>query len=257
MRKFILACLIGTACATFAAPPVFNVKTPNWSKIAISTTNGLNVRKSPSTTAPRLMYDEMNIEAYDLPVIYSAKWVAKPTRYMVAITFDSPMPIVSEKDGWFEVLNCGPSYKENGWISGKFAKAVDYQPMSVSNNPNSRYAWIDRGDDGTYMIDLEFDEMNGEATFHVGRLVNGVVVSPYVLYCPFVNYDNTKKPSLGRVNGEYEFTYNKTVSSDDYEYDPLASKLSKELLDEVIKNAVPADIDRIYFMYNGDIYTTN
>lgn len=256
MKKILLACFVAAANVVVAAPPVFEVKTPTWSKIAVPATDGLNIRKSPSTTAPRLMYDEMSIEDYETPVIYYAKWVAKPTKYMVPITLNMPMPIVSERDGWYEVLNCGPSYKENGWVSGKFSKAADYQPITPANN-SARNAWIDRGDEGMYMVDLEYNEMNGEATFIVGRLVNGLVVAPYVLYCPMAGLDNSRQPGLSKVNGNYEFTYNSSVSSDDYEYDPVASKLPKELLEEVIKNATPGEMDRIYFMYDGELYRTN
>lgn len=254
MKKIFLTALASIfSLSMFAAPPVFSVKAPTWTQVAVPQTDGLNIRKYPSTSAPKLMYDEMSLEDYDTPVIYFAKWVSKPTKYMVTIPFDAPMPIISEKNGWYEVWHCGPSFKENGWINAKYAKAQHIQRLSSSNLPTERFAWIDRGDDGIYMIDLQYNDMEGSAVFRIGRLIDGVVISPYMLDCPTTAYEENGKPQLRKNNDYFEFVYNKACSSPDYEYDPMASKLSQELLEEIIKYAEPAP-EAVYFMVDEQIY---
>ena len=255
MKKLIsVALLVIFSFSVYAAPPVFSVTAPSWNKVAVPQTDGINIRKYASSTAPKLMYDEMKIEFFDTPVIYYAKWVSKPSKYMVAIPYDAPMPIISEKNGWYEVLHCGPSYKENGWISAKYAKVENIEKITASNLPKDRIGWIDRGEDGIYMINLEYNDMDGSAIFYVGRLIDGVVVAPYILDCPSVALEPDAKPQIKKMNGYYEFVYNPSCSSPDYEYDPMASKLPKELLEDIIKYSEPAPESVYYIMVNGEIY---
>lgn len=255
MKKIILmAVLAFFYFSLYGASSVFSVIAPTWDKVAVPQTDGINIRKYASSTAPKLMYDEMNIEFYDTPVIYYAKWVTKPTKYMVAIPFDSPMPIVGEKNGWYEVLNCGPSYKENGWVNAKYAKMENIEKITATNLPKERLGWINRGEDGIYMVDLVYNEMEGSAEFRIGRLIDGVVVVPYVLNCPSAVMETDSKPQIRKMNGYYEFVFNQSCSSPDYEYDPLASNLSKELLEEIIKYSEPATENVYYVMVNGEIY---
>jgi len=76
MTKNIFTTAIMAATFMLATAQIpFEVPTPSWQYLANPTSeSGINIRKSPSATAPRMLYDETKIEYFYIPLIHYAYW---------------------------------------------------------------------------------------------------------------------------------------------------------------------------------------
>lgn len=257
-KSIILTATLALSLSMFGAPTVFTVQAPAWKSLAMANLEGVYVYKAPSTSSPFLAYDETKITDYEMPVMYSAFWTTKaPSETLIPIVFDTPTPIVSEKQGWYEVMNYGPQYQQNGWVEAKFCDKIVPQPIDFAKAKKQfpYYEWIDRGSDGQYMIAMDYNEMESCVTFRVGRIINGVVVSPYELYCPLAGLDGRRRPGFHKAEGYYEFTFNKACTVDNEGYDPQISKMPKEVIDNIINYAEEAPIV-VYFIHDNEIFRT-
>lgn len=239
-----------------AAPKVFNVEAPRWTKLAVSTSDdGVNIRKGPSTATPRLVYNESKIEDYETPLLYYGYWSATaPKGSIQAIKFTGPNAVVGEKNGWYEVQNMGPRGESNGWVSAQYCDLVTPEPIKPgSTNGATNFIWLnnDNSADGDYGMYMNFDEMNGMATFYIGRLVNGVLVAPYQLICENAIFDNSKQCTIRPDSyGNYEIIYNRSVGTDEDEIVIDLNKLPAEIIETIIDKARKAPEKVVYF-YDG------
>lgn len=183
---------------SFAAVDDFEVVAPSWKHLtAPISDDGVNIRKLPSTLAPKLVYNENNIEYFDVPLSYYGYWSSKPAKAPIyAVKFTNPAPVVSEKDGWYEIKNIGPKCESNGWVSGKFCKLITPTPLSNARNSYSgQLKWLSTGSDeynGAYALYLESNEMEGTAIFYLGRQIDGMLVCPYSFYMDY--YEEPDSP---------------------------------------------------------------
>lgn len=253
MKKLLIFAAIASSAVAFAAPKVFNVSAPTWKKIAVATTDGVNMRKAPSTSAPRLIYDEADIFDFQIPLNYYAKWTTvapKGTQY--AISFSGPAPVVSEKDGWVELLKAGPKCEENAWVSAKYCNIITPAPISYPvKRKLPTYTMIDRGADGIYCVYVSYDEMDSYAEFYVGRLINGIVVAPYKLDCAVANVDDNKKPGIYKNGDNYEFSFTSAMITD---YLPDINKMAPAMIEDIINFATKSTTDAI--IYQHEDYVT-
>lgn len=257
-RNFSLTLLFsGVALLVQAAPPVFDVNAPKWSKLAECETEGVNIRKAPSATAPRLVYDESKILEYDVPVEYYAYWSsAAPRGSVSAISYYGVHPIVSESSGWYEILNIGPKLETNGWVNAKYINVVSPTPMKFPGKPVvPNFTWLNTpGDtsDGVYGIYLDFDEMSNSAEFYVGRLVDGYLVCPYSFYCAEMTLnEGSNKCNIQKVQEYYVFNYAPGVLTEDYNID--MSKIGSDVLHFIVDKATK-DSEKVICEYNGYLY---
>lgn len=268
----VAAAIAAIGCQAATLP--FNVTAPSWNKIAECTTQGgVNIRKAPSTTAPKMVYNENSIEDYECPVIYYGYWSTKSGGAVQSITFDGIAPVVSEQPGWVELLNQGPKYESNGWVSAKYCKVSEVTPIQTSGNPYYiKFMLLNTpGIEGSYAMFLVCDDMNSEATFYLGRLDNGKVVCPYAFTCSysFSTYDDSESTSLKNV-GEDEPYYHFHASSKcmtDYQQDPNNSdftqletdinKVPTDIIDFAIKHAEPLPHPSYVYLYNSRYYLTD
>lgn len=263
-----------TAIGCQAATLPFNVTAPSWNKVAQCTTRGgVNIRKAPSTTAPKMVYNENSIEDYECPVIYYGYWSTKSGGAVQSITFDGVAPVVSEQPGWVELLNQGPKYESNGWVSAKYCKVSEVTPIQASGNPSYiKFMLLNTpGIEGTYAMFLVCDDMNSEATFYLGRLDNGKVVCPYSYTCSysFTSYDDDEPTSLKNVgDGEpyYHFhasskcmsQFQPEPNNPDNSYPETdIHKIPADIIDFAIKNAEPLPKPPYVYLYNGMYYLTD
>lgn len=251
MKKFLTAVFIGgiALAATAEVTFPFEVTTPTWTKIAQGTSEkGANIRKSPSATAPRLMYNEYQI-AMDCPAIPQSQWSTRPVKgNWLAATFGSydTAPVLSEKDGWVQLdLSCphlGP-----GWVSTKYCIVTDIKPIT-RQNAGVCVKFLD-GDKSDYFIDVEMNDMESEITYTIGKLVNGLMISHYMLCTTWHSseYNNGKVGIYQDENG-MPGTYWYTEPDANYNYVYLhASELTPEMISAILKYAEP--------MENGNIVT--
>lgn len=240
MRLFSIIAL-GAVCfgASAAVPSTFEVEAPAWNSLATSTTDGgINIRKSPSAMAPRMIYDESRIEDYDVPLKYYGYWSAdRPRGTRHAVTFEGPDPVLEERDGWLKIQGIGPK-GDNGWVSAKFCKVKKVAPIDPRSLPeNSPMVMLTDSSDpaNQYGLCVYADEMNGMIDFYVGKLVNGMLVCPYTLRCDYT-FGETAPTGFSASGSGLTFHCNPAQME---EYIPVPSKFSKEIIRQVLERAVP------------------
>lgn len=268
-KNFIIAIILLSSLYCNAVTLPFNAPAPpSWTKVAECTAeNGVNVRKFPSTTAPRMVYNENMIEDYETPVIYLAYWGSTTGGTIHPVTFQGIAPVVSEQPGWIQLLNEGPKRKSNAWVSSKYCKVSEITPITPDTNLRSLDFMLlptPSGVEGTYGILMCTDDLNAEVIFYVGRLVDGRIVCPYVYCCGY--YDNTQcadeNAPCSLVKDDIEYGYRLTFNRQgatgiETEYGvsfyPDINKLPAEIISFIVKEAKPVDgaTPAIVYGYNG------
>ena len=266
MRFFVFALTsVVSLLACSAATLPFSVRSSSWTKIAeCMAEDGINIRRAPSVSAPRLVYNESKIEDYDTPLIYYGYWGTKTGGNIQPVLFGGIAPVVSEQNGWIELLNEGPRRESNAWVSAKYCKVKEITPISTSDNVvRPAFLMLDTKSDveGNYAIYYRSDEMEGVACFYLGRVADGKVVCPYVMTCEY-NYmsDVAGENSPVFVKGQYGYTFNltKAIASgklNEYgsmEYSADLSRFSTDLLNLIIQESEPLETPAIVYLYDGD-----
>lgn len=269
MKRFFIA--MAAALTSFGSQavtlPFTTQAAPTWTKVAECTTSGgVNIRKAPSTSAPKLIYNEANIEDFEIPLVYSAYWGTKTGGPVQAVTFEGVAPVVSEQPGWIQLLNEGPKRKSNAWVSSKYCKVSEITPIKLSGNPRScNFMILDTpaGVDGTYGIYMQIFDMGGEVAFLIGRLTDGKMVCPYEYRCEYVldasdmGY-TTSFTQNAQTNNELCFTPTKecmtTVNAEYGEYEAVdINKLPADMISKIVQLAKPIEgSPAIVYGYNND-----
>ncbi len=261
----IVLTALGSSAVTFP----FNVKAPAWNKIAVCTAkDGINIRKAPSATAPRMVYNEAKIEDYETPLTCLAYWGNKTGGSIMPVLFNDFAPVVTEQPGWVELLNIGPvgsNGPSNGWVSTKYCKVSEITPISATAKPlRSDFMILNTGNsiEGEYGMYFTGDEMNGIATFYIGRIADGKLVCPFAFTCDYYDdsySDNNEATTISKDNNSdasYKLHLTRQCASavmTEYglSYFMDLSKLSDRMLDFIINQAKPLDNDNIVYLYNN------
>lgn len=225
-----------TAMAAAAAEFPFEVAAPKFNKVAYTETEGgINIRQSPSATAPRMLYDEAKIDDYEIPLTVYGYWSsARPAGSVMAATFSGPEAVVSEKDGWLEIAGIGPK-GVNGWVSAKYCKLEPLRPLESDDN-----LLLMNIDGGRYGLYMSYSEMDDYAEFYVGRMVDGILVCPYVLVIDIVNRPDENGSALYQdENGTYILSVGPDCRGEIGE--PVFSMLGTETLGAIIERAGKID----------------
>lgn len=254
MRKiFSIIVAISSLMAT-SVVQAFTVEAPKWDKLAITTTEDVNIRKEPTASSPRLLVDWEKVDNYQIPINYFAYWSSSaPQGSVNPISFTGPVPVVSEKDGWIEVLNAGPKCETNGWVNAKFCKIVRPNPITLENTEQfNNFSLIPSGPDEVYALYALCDaEMDNNATFYLGRLINGVIVAPYSLYCSSAYMDDAHSPGIFKDGDSFSFFFNSSMATDEtLDLHKMPTDIFAQLLDYVTKSAHEA----VIYLSEGELW---
>ena len=255
MRFTFLAVATVISVGATAATLPFTVKAPAWTKIAKCTAiEGINIRKAPSVTAPRMAYNETKIYSYEDPVIYSGYWGSKTGGNIQPVLFSGIAPVVEEEPEWVELYKWGPKRESNGWVSKKYCKVSEIIPISTSGGNVSYPCFLlldtDSSIEGNYGIYVNCDEMEGLAEFYVGRIADGKLICPYLFSCDYncmTEYDESC--TVPFVKEEYRYTFNSTKATttarlneyDSMEYTVDLHKFTPEMLNLILREATPLE----------------
>lgn len=233
-----------------AAPKSFSVQAPKWTKLAVCETEGVNIRKSPSTAAPRLV-SKPDPDEYWIPLRETSYWsAAKVKSNETVITFEGRAPILSETDGWYELEGIGPSPEVNGWVSSKYCDVVEPRPVVPGQYNTSDFTWIKNtanSDGGKYAIYCAYNEMDGFCVFYVGREMNGFLICPYAIACHSL-YDPKEECGIKKNEYAIEFNYGEKESTGNG-FD--LSKVPAKAIDSIISAAEKMDNPVVIYRMNG------
>lgn len=257
LRKlfFLVVAIASLTCSAASLP--FDVETPN---IKFVTANGVNIRKSPSTSAQRLMYnveDAEMAEEFGGEIIDVTYWSsAAPTAKRKAFPFRGPAKVVSESNGWYEINGYGAEGRGTGWVSASVTKP--YTPASIvyPKAPVEYESWkwitgMPGVKDGEYALAFEWVGDACPAIIYVGKIVNGMLVCPYsfgtanepVNIIKDEDYPEAKllPPGASFFETGWTLVLGKAENQKDnlgYEF-PVFNKINNNMVAEIISKATP------------------
>lgn len=253
MTKNIFTTAIMAATFMLATAQIpFEVPTPSWQYLANPTSeSGINIRISPSATAPRMLYDETKIEYFYIPLIHYAYWstaTPKGSIHPILMSSYEYAPIVGEQNGWYELEGVGVK-GSNGWVSAKLCNKVTPQPITAADLNNDYYRIIE-SENGTYAFSMYVNEMDQDVTFELGKLVNGYLICPYQLYAAF--YEKGATTAVKKDdNGNYSFLYT-DANSDEFGC-PILKGIPDSLIKDIMAKMTKKDKPTITCKIDGEM----
>lgn len=245
-NRIMAGILAMTAMTAGAVSIPFEASAPQWDMIAYSTADGgINIRKSPSASAPRLMIDETKLPDLETPYHEYAFWSsAKPSGTTYPITFTGPAPLVSRNGDWLELSGIGAKGSP-AFVSAKYCNVEKVSPITPASTADMKdiLMLFDNGD-SCFGIYLYPNEMDGDLNLYVGKLINGVLVCPYNLYA--IMDSGKSKTSLEKRNGEY-FLNLSDAACDEFGT-PSLVKLGEEIQKQMIDAATKAEQDKYVYI---------
>lgn len=244
-RLLFTLCSFAITLIAIAQIP-FEVKSPEWTKLATpKSSNGINIRKSPSTTAPRPLVNEDKISDYHVPLAYYAYWsTATPRGNVYAMMFTDVAPIIDEQNGWYKLEGIGPEY-EPGWVSAKLCRTLSPETITLQELKTNPCNYIFTKDGIDYVLTMDVNEMDGDVTFWLGRLSKGILIYPYSLYVE--QYEGGSAAKLDKN----VFRYSES-NSDEYGL-PTFKNVPQQVIDSIVSNMIKSEKERVVCKVDGNI----
>ena len=198
----ILAVMSSVAC--HAQYVGLEVKMPKISKVIEVTTDGVNMRQSPSAAAPRLMYQlHKNFDIYHYlwsneRMDASGEW--DMDKIAVSASKGERFIVVNEADEWYGVMACETHF---AYISKKFAREVALTPimpemLTSINFYGTTYSQSPGITKGAYRgYACMFIEQPQIAGLMYGRIVDGLLVFNLLTGGGFSYKENVGRLSVG------------------------------------------------------------
>ena len=206
MKRIISALLctvLSCVCFVASAQIGYEVVMPKIQKIVQSTGDNVSLRKSPTTTAPRLM-----MVCVDETDNCCATWSDDPASkrrgyYSSPITAykDQNFIVVDETPEWYCVL---APYGNVAYISKRFSKEVELKPVtrndihrvSAFGYEFSQKAWFTPGKYADYVaVNVSGFEKSG---IMFGRIIDGFLVLSHQFNPSFSSNESSKRLSISR-----------------------------------------------------------
>lgn len=252
---------------TYAQNPGLDIRMPKIDKVITVTADGVNMRKSPSATAPALKTAKEQVELdgdYGWKNTYN--WNGKGTN--AHPTKGDIFMIVDETPEWYGIVW---DYNLVAYISKNFATEANLTPITPESlNEVHQFGAITNGAYKGYCMaaNLNNPDLEGELC-GIGRIINGMAVFNTIINIEIVEAEN-KQQRLELVQfGEMPPALNYgsallrkgfDTASDWYEWLSIdVTKLTTSEFQQIIKrfkewheweNHKPTDI---YVKYNGSI----
>ncbi len=251
--KHLLTTLAGLAMTFMVSnagvPTTFELKKldESWNKVAVSTNDmGINIRQKPSVTAPKLVYNEAKIEDFHTPLSVYAYWSSRPARgSIVAVPFTGPGIVAGERSGFYEIYGAGKD--GSGWVSAKLCRTYPLLPIDARWIGGCQFLRAMGPDWADLVIYCEFNEMDGDVMFYVGKISGKIIDFPYSLYVENVETGSSRPTSLTKAGDGYKLTVSKAQMA---EYDPDIRKFGTDVIADILDAATKSDYSRILYRYN-------
>lgn len=164
-----------------------DIRMPKIGKIIVLNADGVNLRKSPSITAPKLMGEEDDMGEYN-DVFWSNQYKGGES-----ITFmkDYPLIVLRETEDWYGVPYMNRYQHHIVYVSKKFANEIQPQPVTPEFMQSQNKLVVTKGRyRGYFAVDVA-DE--GDIQYCFGRIVNGMAVCNHTVTCGIEVGDNALK----------------------------------------------------------------
>lgn len=255
IQIIIIYILVFCQQATAQLKIPFEVPVPEWTKVAICTSeDGVNIRKSPSTAAPRLLYNSKEFDD-----IYSKYHDDEDLRREIGFwgnkaggniapfrwgnfCIHNAFPIISDSNGWLKLAGVGLHGGE-GWVHSKYCKILPIIPVDktyggfslIGNGP---YVMRDVEE---YGFTDEYPTTPGGFTSYYavqfGKIVNNMVIYAYEFVMYPVEKDASETKIVKEEDGNYAlYIENRYLDENSMiDWENLPSLLRNEITDKVMK----------------------
>ncbi len=218
LRLSLVMLFVCVSASVFAQEIGYKITMPKISKVITVTGNEINFRKTPSTTAPTMVFVCVN-ETDNCGASWSNIRIprgqsARPLRASRGETF----LVVEETPEWYGVISNG--YK--AYLSKKFTKEIKTQPITPESltqkgyygYENEQYPGIDHGKyRGFAIIDQNGFDSDG---FMIGHIVDGFLVLSHHFYLYSTFDENVARIRFNRdESGSISALYGKKVAGDE------------------------------------------
>lgn len=243
LRKliFAVAALIGMAWqSAYAERPIYSVSIPSLSKIVQSTGDNVNLRKSPSTTAPKLTRvceAETDICSYTWsndPALKRKGYDTYVERAMKGFTYI----VVDETPEWYGVIaNEGIV----AYISKKFAKPYKCEPVTPEMLQREGYfsyeAWQKPGFSRPEYKNFALINTDGFETYgyYFARIIDGFLVLSHEVQ-PSIFLNDESRGRLTVTNGAINYGTQLLTQGENGSYFDC-SKLTEAEIETLMKHA--------------------
>lgn len=252
-----VVCALGTAVTAKAQNVGLDIRMPKVDKVIVMTADGVNLRKAPSATAPRLMYEEGDMSDY-----WDYFW-SNQRKGGKAVSFrqDCPIMVINETSEWYGVVYSDIYQGQRlVYVSKKFAKEVELTPITPEFLNTTEYYAVTSGIYRGYFMG-SFWNM-GDSGLFAGRIINGLAVYNHGT----VGWFERAEDGLKRFKIEKDFlkiTYGSEVSiqknSGGETYTNFdVTKLTTNEFGQIVKRIKdecggPSERSEIYCNYNGEL----
>jgi len=253
MKKclYVIATLASMLTATAQVPDSFTVTAPSWQEGALVVNNSAKtakVYKTPSAQAAYFVYNPQKRQEWETAMDVGY-WGTSTSK----IRFVSPQggcPVVEKTTGWVKMYGAGPKGAD-GWVQSKFtrlAPKVNITMDNVAADPDlcELYGMV---------FYLQYDTSEQTARVNIGKLVDGVLVFPYVVENMPVSVDNSVTPSVGE-NDDYYYLELTSNEMDNQGY-PVISKFPSSVLAKLLDLAGQAEHPLALFSTQGGLLRVN
>lgn len=219
-------------------------------KIVTSTQpDGVNIRKSPSATAPKAIFSYDDITDYQAPLSTFTRWATSVPAGYEADKFVGPGIVAARTDGWIEVEGIGPK-GTSGWVSAKYCKVSSPRPITSGFIRECGTIYSRKMANGEiYCLVMEPNEMDGEVHFYGGMLSDGKIVCPDYLYC--MEYIDAAESDFGCEDG------NCTLEAPGCDEGLTMDKLSEATIDKIMGALTRQPRLTVFFLdENGTLEST-
>lgn len=178
-----------------------DIRMPKIGKIIVLDADGVNLRKSPSITAPKLMGEETDLDDYEEVFWSNQRKGGKSITFMK----DTPLIVLCETEEWYGVPHMDRFSNHIVYVSKKFAKEIQPQPVTPEFLQSQNEFVVTKG---RYRGYLAVGVPDGDVRYSFGRIVNGMAVCNHTVTCSisvgddalkrieFEGFDGTSFPSI-------------------------------------------------------------
>ncbi len=215
LRLSLAMLLVGASATAFAQEIGHKITMPKISKVITVTGNNINFRKTPSATAPTMLFVCVNETDNCWASWNDVRIPRGQSSVPLRATKDQTFLVVEETPEWYGVIYQG--YK--AYLSKKFTKEVKTQPITPESltqkgyycYDNEQYPGIDHGKYSGYaIIDQNGFDSDG---YMIGHVVDGFLVLSHHFFAT-ISFDENASRLQFKQNeyGSWDVTFGKELA---------------------------------------------
>lgn len=248
MRRifFLLIALTGMTMQSMAQ----DGEVPPIKKFVKVTASGVNLRKTPNASSPRLIFQN-NLSDECMDCEPSLVWSSKPLKKGDEAARASVLPIIGESGDWyyvyfFQSLYGDEGYSEKAYIMKKFCTDVELRPLTLPAPENLNIVRVTSGKHKDICIEKLYGYMDRQL-LRIGKYQDGKFVFTHSV--GFEMNEDGNATSFGKdADGDDVVRLGKNLF-DEWQLDLNKLAASSNTLDAIVNN--PSKLTQDDIMYYG------